>query len=441
MGHPKPIRPYTPRDDASLSSSSSVHSLQSYHDLEPDDSPPAYVEVGTPAAVQDGTTNTPGANNLSSVGPLMSMYEVTGGRVISSCCTKKTYTVTLSPELSQDLDALHTLIIYQAERPPVPIIVVKGTHTVKSKCSDSKKGSNNETVVDFDFRINCLNSVLPDINRPGNRCRIVEILKDDDGKKAYRGGSFKSKGPSKKKCCRGARADADLEEAQGLTARPDGPDVEGWCQRFCEDPASTKSFTLHRAVEAWDHQAIQRGITSLIRSLNYRGHICIEIHTHNANLTVYSPSLLNKLRTNNSVWWVCIILQLWLITWPLLIILEKRYEPITATWYAWYNEVYACGLSEANWLELFTPVIKRSVLARAKDGEVIGLEEARGAREEANRVGSGLLGMPESESEMERRQRMQRGEGNWADSLVGAVRGVTEVRSAYNLSAGWGGDC
>ncbi|OAX80023.1 hypothetical protein ACJ72_05649 [Emergomyces africanus] len=438
MGLPKATRPYADRDDASLPSSASVHSLQPYHDLEPDDSPPAYMEVGTPIVPQLGTATIPGHENLSSVAPLLNEYEVTDGRVMSSSRTKKQYTVTMSPELSQDPKALHILIKYQAERPPVPIIVVKGTH--KRKCTESNKESKSDTIVDFDFRVNCLNSVLPGVSRSGNRCRFVKIVKDDDGKKAYRGGRFKSRrSPNKKKISTGA--DGDLEEAQGLTVGSGGPDVEEWCERFCEDKAAVKSFTFHRTVEAWDYTAIEKGITTLIRSLNYRGNICVEIHTHNAHLTIYSPSLFNKLRTNNFVWWACIILQLWLITWPLLIILEKRYEPITATWYAWYDEVYACGLSESRWLEVFTPVIKRSVLARAKDGEVVGLEEAQGAREEANRVARGEVGRTESESEMERRQRMQRGQGNWADSLVGVVRGVAEVGREYNQAAGWGGDC
>ncbi|KKZ68242.1 hypothetical protein EMCG_06065 [[Emmonsia] crescens] len=443
-GPPKVARPYS--DDPPLSSSASAHSLQQYQDLEPEDGPPAYIEDETPDVYQPGmtTATTPMPNNLTSVNRLFNPYEVPGGRVITSSRAKKTYTVTLSPELSQDPEALRKLIGYQVRCPPVPIIVVKGTHTVTRKNSGSNKGSSKDTIVDFDFRIDCLNSVLPGLDRVVHECRFVEIVGDDDGKKAYRGGRFKSKGANKKKKSGGvavAGADADLEEAQGLTTGSGGPDVEEWCKRFCEDKAGVKSFTLHRTVEAWEQVAIHKGITTLIRSLNYRGHISIEIHTYNAHLTVYSPSRFNKLRQNTFVWWTCIILQLWLITWPLLILLEKRYEPITAAWYAWYNGEYACGLSEEKWLALFTPVIKRSVLARAKDGEHVGFEEAHAARQEENTIAGRGVGRPESESEMERRERMQRGQGNWADSLLGVVRGVAEVGVAYNQAAGWGGDC
>ncbi|OJD23874.1 hypothetical protein ACJ73_04766, partial [Blastomyces percursus] len=415
MGLPKATRAY--RDDAPLPSSASAHSLQPYQDLEPEDSPPAYIEGDAAAVVQPGSIIT-GPNDLSSVTRLVSYYDIPGGRVISSSRAKKTYTVTLSPELSQDPEALSTLVKYQVQRPPVPVIVVKGTHTVTRKNSSSNKGgSNKETVVDFDFRINCINSVLPDVFTVGNRSRFVEIVQDQDGRKAYRGGRFKSKGVNRKRGRVDPNVRPDPEEAHGLTADSGGPDLEEWCRRFCEDKAGVKSFTFHRTIEAWDYTSIQKGITTLIRSLNYRGHISIEIHTHNAHLTVYSPSLLNKLRINTFVWWACVILQLWILAWPLLILLEKRYEPITATWYAQYDEQPACGLSEALWLTVFTPVIKRSVLARAKDGEVVGLEEARGAMDEEEAMALG--GSTESESERERRERMQRGQGNWTDSLVG----------------------
>ncbi|PGH09174.1 hypothetical protein GX51_00928 [Blastomyces parvus] len=440
MGLAKVTNPY--RDDPPLPSSSSAHSLQPYQDLEPEDSPPAYIENDAAAVVQPRSIfSAPGPNDLSSVARLVDYYEVPDGRVMSSSRAKKTYTVTLSPELSQDPKTLCSLVKLQVQRPPVPMIVVKGTHSVTTKNSGSNKGSNKETVTDFDFRINCINSVLPDVYSAGHRARFVEIVQDQDGKKAYRGGRFKSKGANKKRGTSGANAGPDLEEAEGLTAGSGGPDVEEWCRRFCEDKAGVKSFTFHRAIEAWDYPAIEKGITSLIRSLNYRGHIHIEIRTHNAHLTVYSPSLLNKLRTNTFVWWACVILQLWILTWPLLILLEKRYEPITATWYAQYDEIAACGISESMWLTIFSPVIKRSVLARAKDGEIIGIEEARVAQAEEERLARGEAGRMESESERERRERLQSGQGNWADSLVGVVRGVAEVGREYNQAVGWGGDC
>ncbi|EER41548.1 conserved hypothetical protein [Histoplasma capsulatum H143] len=441
MGLPQVARPY--RDDSVPSSSASAHSLQSYEHFEPEDSPPAYTEDDTIALIQPNVTSTPGRNNLSSVARLVSDYEVPGGRVMSSSRAKKTYTVTLSPELSQDPEALCKLITYQTQRPPVPIIVVKGIHTesVKSYGRNRKSHHTNttkETVVDFEFRINCLNSVLPDVDRPGRRCRFVDIARIEDWKKTCRGVRLKSKGVHHRSRRAGfavAGTDAELEEAQGLTTGSGEPDLEEWCKRYCEDKTRVKSFTFHRTWEAWDYGAIQKGITTLIRSLNYRGHICIEMHTHNAHLTVYSPALINKLRTNTFVWWVCVLLQLWLITWPLLYIMEKPFEPITATWYARYNEEHACGLSEAVWLELFTPVIKRSVLARAKDGEMVGLEEARVARAEADRAAGVEVGRAGSELEAESRPR------NWADSLVGVVRGLAEVRQEYNQAAGWGADC
>ncbi|PGH15018.1 hypothetical protein AJ79_02700 [Helicocarpus griseus UAMH5409] len=443
MGIPKIPQAY--QDDPPLSSSASAHSLQPYHDVEPDDSPPAYTDDDN-LAIPQPSSIIAAATPLSTTYRLESPYHIPGGRTVTSKRAKKTYTVTLHPEFSQDPEALHGLILVQSNRPPVPVIVVKGTHTVTRKDSSSKSGTSKETVVDFDFSINCVGSVVPDVNQSGVRWRNVQILEEEGNERGWRGGRVKSKMFGKKKKARavsaeggdGVEADADLERGRVLTREEV---LKEWCERFCEDKAGVRSFTFHRTLQFWDHHALTKGLTTLIRSLNYRGHISITTHTHNSHLTVYTPHLLNKLRTNSIVWWTCVILQLWLITWPILLLLERRYEPITATWYARdENGEYACGLDEAGWLEFFAPVVKRSVLSRAKDGEVVGLEEARGARQEAERVARGEVGVRESEAERERRERLNRGQGGWTDSLVGVVRGVAEVGMEWNQAAGWGGD-
>ncbi|KAL8861552.1 MAG: hypothetical protein Q9178_002076 [Gyalolechia marmorata] len=45
-----------------------------------------------------------------------------------------------------------------------------------------------------------------------------------------------------------------------------------------------------------------------------------------------SDHWINRYRHNKLIWWICVILQLWIITWPLLIFMTKRWEVLTVEW-------------------------------------------------------------------------------------------------------------
>ncbi|KAK2740519.1 hypothetical protein FQN55_008862 [Onygenales sp. PD_40] len=480
MGRPPPAqRPY--EDEPPLSSSAaSAHSLQPYNDLEPEDSPPAYTDTDADADADTETANDvpalhsapaaaaaatslhpflfPDSAELSTVNDrVVDYYAVPSGRPVASKRKKTTGIITLDPTLSTDAKALHSLITSHARRPPVPMIYVRGTHTVTHRAESSKGESRTtrDTVVDFDFRINCAGSVLPESSLwfgEGESWVKVDVVRDGDGERAWRGGRLRSRGRGKTRVRVTGEAEGegegDVEEGWPLNPEQ-GPGLEEWCRRFCEDKAGVRSFTFTRTLSpvTWNHSKITSGLTSLIRSLNYRGHISITTHTHNASLKVYTPHPLNRLRTNPFIWWTCVLLQLWLLTWPLLVLLERRYQPIHATWYAWCEERYACGMNEEAWLVCFENLVRESVLGRARDGEMVGYREAVGAnrREVVRREGGEVEEevRQETEAERQRRERVERGEGNWADSLVGVVRGVAEVRRDFGQrrDGGWGGDC
>ena len=44
----------------------------------------------------------------------------------------------------------------------------------------------------------------------------------------------------------------------------------------------------------------------------------------------------------------------------------------------------------------------------------------------------------ESQAELERRERVNRGEAGFFDNVVGLVRGVREVQQDFRLGMGWG---
>src|SRR3981081_931853 len=93
-------------------------------------------------------------------------------------------------------------------------------------------------------------------------------------------------------------------------------------------------FTLTRQVHGFDHDVLGRALTSHIRDLNYRGHIQTKLALANRSIAVYSPHWINRLRIHPYVFWFCILTQLWMITWPVLWLLEHRDEAIVSEWYA-----------------------------------------------------------------------------------------------------------
>lgn len=187
-------------------------------------------------------------------------------------------------------------------------------------------------------------------------------------------------------------------------------------------------------------------LKSQIRETNYRGRITADIEIVNGKVTVYSPHWVNKLRNNRMVFWACIILQLWIITWPIIWLLEKRYAVVYSCWYSSLNaddapgrRVYARGCDEHTLAEFWAPAVKQAAWTRRKDGEVLLLQDAERLQglttEQILRART-----CESEAELERRRRVDRGDGTFVDSVISLARGVSEVRQDWNMTMGWGGD-
>lgn len=166
-------------------------------------------------------------------------------------------------------------------------------------------------------------------------------------------------------------------------------------------------------------------------------------------ITVYSPHWINKLRNHGVVYWIFILSQLWILAWPIIWVLEKRYEVVDSSWYAslavddrnGYTRArqYAHGRDENALGEFWAPAVKQAAWARRTDCELVLREDAE--RLQGLTTEQLLLGVSaDTEAETERRQRMQRGEGSFMDSVVGLARGVNEVRQGWNMSMGWGGN-
>jgi hypothetical protein len=190
-------------------------------------------------------------------------------------------------------------------------------------------------------------------------------------------------------------------------------------------------------------------LSSHIRELNYRGSLNFSFSTAHRSVTIYSPHWINRLRANRYVWWIVVILQLWIITWPIIFFMEKRYEIAHTKWNASLMpetdsalvKCYAQGRNESALAEYWAPAVKQAAWTRRRgEGSVLtrmDVERVQGYSMQQ------LLGMraTASDSERERRERVNNGAGGFVDNVVGLVRGVSEAGQDWRMSMGWGANC
>lgn len=111
----------------------------------------------------------------------------------------------------------------------------------------------------------------------------------------------------------------------------------------------------------------------------------IDCHIHWSFVTVYSPHWVNRLRKNRFVWWFCVLTQLWIITAPVIAILERVYEVINPVW--WYSHEtenatsssrsgreYSNGRDEAKVADFWAPMMIQAASFRLNEGELLNLD-------------------------------------------------------------------
>ncbi|KAI4290423.1 MAG: hypothetical protein L6R35_000289 [Caloplaca aegaea] len=299
MGKPKASQALAPyRDDDAASTSSAVPLQdQTYAD---DEAPPACTDELTPVAVLQGTDDDEGSALTKAAG--------LGSAALNLKChedSKGSFITYISNKPSSDPEVCQSLIEFEAQRWPQPMARMVGSHVV-TKQRDKKEEK--ERVTDFDLTAP-LGSLLA---APWARSRVVE-----NAQKAYRGGIFRQVDP---------RAKAHPEAAD--TA----PSLKEWCHRFCASSAGAKSFTIARNVTQIDDGILTQRLTEVLRSTNYRGNISITYPVGCRATIIMSDHWLNRYRHNKYIWWACVLLQLWIFTWPLLWIMTKRWEVFTVEW-------------------------------------------------------------------------------------------------------------
>lgn len=325
---------------------------------------------------------------------------------------------TMDPLLSSDASSLYKLLQSQSSLPPQPIVRLTGTHREVTKRDNKEQET---TVTDFDIKIDCsyIFKVQEENRVLASQWYKMEVVSDTE--LALRGGLVKRR----------------LRE-------PDAPDVENvgptdletrvrlWCHRFCA-AASHRWFPLvfrfRRKLVNWDTELIERHLTAQVRATGYRGDMCFSFKLQNPGFSIYSAHWMNRARTNDWIWWACVILQLWIFCWPILWLCTGTFDGVSTRWFYKVpihgdetGRHFYVNESEEQWLATWGETIADAAFARRQDwvteADILALRQAR-------------------ERNQERRPSQQTG-NSFVDAAVGVFTGIHSAVRESDRVTGWG---
>ncbi|PQE12434.1 ABC transporter protein [Rutstroemia sp. NJR-2017a BVV2] len=287
-----------------------------------------------------------------------------------------------------------------------------GTHTRTERRNNK---DNSETITDFHVKLN-LTHLLTTGMRTGGR---LELLPDNQ--KGYRGGVVKSYTPS--------LSNGDMESS--------GDELQAWCEKYVADPSPVKSFMFERRIINHDTIKLKDLLKSLVASTNYRGNVHVHFTTKHKRVIVYSPNTINEWRMTPWVRWLFYLSFLWIISWPILFFLTRRYEVVKA-FYQYADKPVGdeygrkpTVLSEQEFFNHWEAALRRAVVGRLvrKDAclddeyRIATLQEEVARGQAAARIlNGGTTG------------------SILADGIIGIIGAGTEFGREYNNAVGWGYD-
>ncbi|KAL8725264.1 MAG: hypothetical protein Q9166_007466 [cf. Caloplaca sp. 2 TL-2023] len=342
---------------------------------------------------------------------------------------KGSTTTYISKTLSSDPALCQAFIELEAQEPIRPVVRLIGTHVETRR---RNKKDETKRVTDFDISVP-LGRLFA---REWARTKIVE-----NSQKAYRGGIRKQVDP---------RTKAHPEAA--ATA----PSLQEWCHRFCASSASAKSFKISRNVTELQRHIVTSKLTEAIRGTNYKGHIAVTYPVYNRATIIMSDHWINRYRYNTFIWWACVILQLWIFTWPLLWLMTKRWEVFSVDWpcriYQQPDRSWPCSheFHAQEWTHEGRPTENSMVrIARVTETEwVMQWRLAVQLAAESKKHGALTNVDRRIAQEVEERSRQRAADrtvvmhdSGILAAATGLLSGVQGFMAHSQSASGWGGDC
>ncbi|PQE05485.1 ABC transporter protein [Rutstroemia sp. NJR-2017a BBW] len=321
------------------------------------------------------------------------------------------------PNASTDADVLQYHIASQARYPPGYYVEIRGTH------NETKRQGNKETkdrVTDFYIRISIQYLIARKLGDGQLWCLPNNV-------RGYRGGRIPTLEPT-------VATEEEMTDVENPVDQ-----LKLWCEAYVQNPGSVKSFTMKRQVIHHNTARLEKYIRSAISETRYRGHVSVKFATTHDRVIFYSPGKINDWRLNNYIRWFFYLTFLWVISWPVLFFLTRKYEVVTVNFpYADKLEDTAeerrfTRMSELDWYNLWSSSIKRAALARMKC-EDRSLDEAyRQATADADARGLAASASPAP---------LPNTGNSFADAALGVLGQGLRVAEAWsgNPNGEWGFD-
>ncbi|EPS37360.1 hypothetical protein H072_8967 [Dactylellina haptotyla CBS 200.50] len=314
-----------------------------------DDLPPSYDAEGTALlshpshSVPEGATNSVPLEPPPDFTPYVAETHEnpTTGQVTS-----------YDPHLNEDGEALFRFLLTQNMYSPRPQVRMKGTHLEKhhhhhGTFSERRNSSEHRTITDFDITMDFQSLILIEPGQQG----IIQTVDEDT--KAHRGGVFRTRGRNNK----------SLPANTPIMPK----DIRNWADDYCADPAIFKEFVMEKICPGYDTKYLETRLIQLIQSTNYAGDIQISFPTTHSKVKIRPPNKATELRYNKALRWFCYLTFLWIITWPILFFLTRKYNVVRSVWPMSAVDVNGrrrVKMTEDQWFEYWRLAIRRAVLGR-----------------------------------------------------------------------------
>ncbi|KAI5364633.1 hypothetical protein Slin15195_G041720 [Septoria linicola] len=323
----------------------SLHTTRSDYDYDDVPELPSYVE----SAAADATVTT--SNAALAIPPdwYRSIAQPTINRGNRNASSSQAVSIGCETsvrmeERLMDATALHEYITHYIRKlPPRPMVRIQGWHWQNRQRTNKKKEK--ERVFDFDIVLS-----LQPFLQPGSNSDWWSSYTVDNSDKAHRGSFRQTR-------AKGYKHDIEVGEDPK-------PDLEAWCREFCESSSWLKVFRISRNVAGLEIEQIKTQLETLVKSTHYRGHIDITFPIVDKNVDIYSPHWMNQARIT-WVRWLFYLTFLWLITWPILFFMTKRWSVYNVQW-RWSQQEGAvkryATISEGDWLKRHANLIQSLVM-------------------------------------------------------------------------------
>lgn len=221
--------------------------------------------------------------------------------------------------LNSDAEALYQWLLSESSLPPKPMLELEGTHRVTENVRENGKNvTRTNTVTDFHLTFDLSEFLV--------FAMVLAQGRSADGPNSGR--CVIAVGPEVKRR-RGTRmAKLGAADEEAVNARKT---IRDWCDDYVRNPAYCKEFTLNKVVTGLDEQYIRKHLEMVIRSTNYRGNIRVTFPVSNRSVILAPDNWICHLRYS---WarWIFYISFLWIITWPILWVVTKRWDVVDATY-------------------------------------------------------------------------------------------------------------